>query len=361
MPYTGLAPRHVEASRAVVVFDADHEEHDVNALTTEQLDRARGALVGAAVGDALGVPYEFAPRLSAQTEPVMRGGGLGDFAPGEWSDDTAMLMAVARAGAEHGSLTTQAALDTVAEGFLDWFSSNPPDVGNQTRRVLSAALRDRSAERSIGATMLGASDELLRSGERTAGNGALMRTAPVALAHLDDRDALARAARAVATLTHGDGLAGDSCVLWCEAIRIAVLESRIDVHTGLDLVPADRRDFWTGKLDEARENDPRSFTPNGYTVTALQAAASSILHASGDGADHLRDGLFTAIRIGDDTDTVAAIAGALLGARWGRSAIPQKWQDDVHGWPVIDGSPATAVHLGTLADTLVAGPIPTCG
>ncbi|MFT4088540.1 MAG: ADP-ribosylglycohydrolase family protein, partial [Gordonia sp. (in: high G+C Gram-positive bacteria)] len=168
-------------------------------LSSQQLDRARGALVGAAVGDALGVPYEFAARLSSTDVPEMRGGGLGDFAPGEWSDDTAMLAAVARAGAAHRSLTDGAAIDDVARGFLDWFASNPPDVGNQTRAVLSTR---GLAESATPGTALGkAALAVQKAAPDRAGNGALMRTAPVALAHLGDRAEMAEAARAVAALT----------------------------------------------------------------------------------------------------------------------------------------------------------------
>ena len=320
--------------------------HTMTELTASQLDRARGALIGCAVGDALGVPYEFAPPLSGTEEPVMRGGGLGDFAPGEWSDDTAMAIAVARAAAAHRELLSPASLDAVADGFHDWYATDPPDVGNQTRRVLSAA--------RTGTPMRAASDDLAFAGHRTGGNGALMRTAPVALAHLHDRTALAEAARSVARLTHYDPRAGDSCVLWCEAIRIAVLESRIDVYAGLDLLPAERRDEWTRLLDAARDDEPGTFAPNGYTVTALQAAASSILHASGDRGDHVRDALYTAIRIGDDTDTVAAIAGSLLGARWGVSAFAAPWRAAVHGWPRIDGRDSTSADIVELVDRITA-------
>ena len=340
---TGLPVRWKSAENGGLSEPGDTVQ-TMTALTASQLDRARGALIGCAVGDALGVPYEFGPRLSAADDPVMRGGGLGDVAPGEWSDDTSRAFAVARAAAEHHDLTTPAALDAVAAGFLDWFATDPPDVGIQTRRVLDTARR--------GTAMRDAADDLMLQGARTAGNGALMRTAPVALAHLHDRARLADAARAVARLTHYDPQAGDSCVLWCEAIRIAVLESRIDVYAGLDLIPADRRDEWSTLLDAARENDPATFTPNGYTVTALQAAASSILHAVGDRGDHVRNALYTAVRIGDDTDTVAAIAGSLLGARWGVSAFAEQWREAVHGWPRDGDRPSTAADLLDLADRI---------
>ncbi|MFT4087379.1 MAG: ADP-ribosylglycohydrolase family protein, partial [Gordonia sp. (in: high G+C Gram-positive bacteria)] len=157
----------------------------------------------------------------------------------------------------------------------------------------------------------------------------------------------------VAALTHPHEYAQDSCVLWCDAIRGAVADEWIDVYAGLDLIPARRREFWAEQLDAARDGDPRDFSPNGYTVHALQAAASAVLHASGDGPDHFRDGVFTAVRIGNDTDTVAAIAGALLGAQWGLSAIDDQWRVAVHGWPHVDTVPSRAADLVRLADEMV--------
>ena len=182
----------------------------------------------------------------------------------------------------------------------------------------------------------------------SAGNGALMRTAPVALAHLDDRDRLAQAARAVAELTHGDPLAGDSCVLWCEAIRAAVLEGRFAITAGLDLLPrsATRQVAGLARRRPRRRPEPQRavpgerFRPNGFTVTALQAAVAAIVTTEVPErmpCRHLQLALHSAVRIGDDTDTVAAIAGGLLGARWGASAVPWRWRRALHGWPGLDG------------------------
>ena len=322
-------------------------------LSPDQTDRARGTLVGAAVGDALGVPYEFAPRLSSTDVPEMLGGGLGDFAPGEWSDDTSMLAAIARAGARHRELGSTAALDDVAAGFLEWYSSNPPDIGIQTRAVLSSTARVARAGRPLSEAMAEESALVLAQRRRSAGNGALMRTAPVALAHLDDRDALADAADAVARLTHAHRDAVESCILWCESIRVAVLTGELHLDAGLDLVPADRRDWWHDRLQEATDRAPLTFAPNGYTVTAWQAAASSAHRA--DGENRYRDAVFTAVRIGDDTDTVAAIAGALMGAVCGVAGIDDDWQRRVHGWPVVDGTEWTAADLIAAADAAVLG------
>ncbi|AZG47197.1 ADP-ribosyl-[dinitrogen reductase] glycohydrolase [Gordonia insulae] len=328
-------------------------------LATAQLDRAAGVLLGTAVGDALGVPYEFeSRRLPSDESPQMLGGGLGNFEPGEWSDDTSMAMAVALVASTGADLTTDDAIDAVAENFLRWYDGNPPDVGNQTRAVLGATRRRLDAgERGVSRVMREESDRFAEAHPRSAGNGALMRTAPVALAHLDDRDQLAVAARLVASLTHADPLAGDSCVLWCEAIRVAVLDGRIDVRAGLDLIPADRADQWGAWLDDASIKDPKVFTPNGFTVTALQAAAAAIQQTTipeTTACLHLQHALDTAIRIGNDTDTVAAIAGGLLGARWGASAVPWQWRRAVHGWP-REGRPSDAHDLVALATLAVRG------
>lgn len=336
-------------------------------LTTAQTDRAAGVLLASACGDALGVPYEFDRPPGPGEVAEMLGGGLGDGAPGEWSDDTAMAAAIARVAAAGADLATADALDAVAEGFLEWFGSGPPDVGIQTSAVLSAARRRLTADGGCPGTVLReeAAAHAARN-QRSAGNGALMRTAPVALAHLGDRERCAEAARAIAELTHADPLAGDSCVLWSEAIRVAVVEGRIDVEAGLDLLPGERRSRWSVWLAEAMAVDAGArvpgvgFRPNGYTVTALQAAVAAVAAtpvpdlrplAASYPCLHLQDGLHAAVRIGDDTDTVAAIAGALLGARWGASAVSWRWRRLVHGWPGLDGrdliSLATkAVHRG---------------
>ncbi|GAB93037.1 ADP-ribosylglycohydrolase family protein [Gordonia rhizosphera] len=330
-------------------------------LTTAQTDRAAGVLLATAAGDALGVPYEFAclPLPADGERPEMLGGGLGPFAPGEWSDDTSMAIAIAEVTATGADLTTEESLDDIAQNFLRWFDGGPPDVGIQTRAVLGATRRrlDRG-ETGAGRIMRAEAEQYARTHPRSAGNGALMRTAPVTLAHLDDRDRLAEAARSVASLTHADPLAGDSCVLWCEAIRVAVLDGRIDIRAGLDLIPAERAGRWSTWLEQAGSDDPKSFTRNGFTVTALQAATAAVLQTpepTGMSCRHLQDALYTAVGIGHDTDTVAAIAGGLLGARWGASAVPWFWRRAVHGWPRRDERPSDAHDLVALATLAVRG------
>ena len=302
-------------------------------------DRSAGVLLGQACGDALGVPYEFRTPPGDDELAEMKGGGLGPYQPGEWSDDTQMALCIARVAAKGVDLTTDEALDKIADAFLDWGTHGASDIGNQTRAVLRAA---RQSEGPAGKRLRDAARAYASRNPQSAGNGALMRTSVVGLTSLDDRDATARGARAVAELTHGDPLAAESCVLWSEAVRVAVNSGELELLAGLDLLPEERRDQWRGWIEQATDADPRQFTPNGFTVTALQAAWASITSTPEPDLDpaegsypclHLQHALHNAIRVGDDTDTVAAIAGGLAGARWGSSAVPWHWRRAVHGWP----------------------------
>lgn len=306
------------------------------ALSPEQLDRAVGAVLGSAVGDSLGAPYEFGLAPVGPAGPRMIGGGLGGFAPGEWTDDTAMAWGILDVAATGADLRSEEALTRIARNFRDWYDSRPPDIGNQTRTVLGAAGADPT-----GAAMAAAAYDLHRQTGHTAGNGSLMRTAPVALPYLDDAAAVAEAARKVGALTHYDAHAQEACSLWSLAIRHAIVHAEFDVRAGLDYLDVEAARYWTERLEEAENSEPGRFRPNGWAVTALQAAWSAIVHTpvpeGSRASGHLADSLVTAIGIGDDTDTVAAIAGALLGARWGAAAIPADWRRMSHGYPGLNG------------------------
>ena len=270
-------------------------------LTPEQADRASGVLLAQAVGDALGVPYEFA--TPPPGEPEMMGGGLGDLAPGEWSDDTQMSVCIARVAATGADLTSTTALDAVAAAFEGWLTGGASDVGIQTRAVLEVASR---ATGPAGIRLMMPAREYTASHPHSAGNGALMRTSVVGLTRLDDREHTAAAARAIAELTRANPLALDSSVLWSDAVRRAVLFGHLDLTAGLDFVDSKRRGRWAAWVAEATGADPARFAPNGFTV--------------------------------------AAIAGGLLGARYGASAVPVEWASAVHGWPGLRG--ADLVDLG---------------
>ena len=275
--------------------------------------------------------------------------GPSGWEPGEWTDDTSMAIAIAEVAATGADLRDGKALDAIVNRWHEWMKT-AKDVGIQTSSVLRAAgWLGLSAQ-----TAREASEALHERTGRTAGNGSLMRTAPVALAYLDDEAALVQAARAVSELTHYDPDAGDACVLWCLAIRHAILTGELDARIGLQHIDADRREKWASRLDAAEASQPSDFTNNGWVVEALQGAWSAISTtpipqddpAMGVfRADHLRLALDAAVRGGGDTDTVAAIAGGLLGAVYGASAVPAQWRRVLHGWPgLANPRPGGAGH-----------------
>lgn len=314
-------------------------------LTDVQRDRAIGVLLATAAGDA-----------------------LGPFAPGEWADGTAMAIAIAEIAATGTLLRTERAQDYIVQRWHGW-SRTAEDVGNQTSWVLWSAARNGISARSARTA---AAEHHQRTG-RSAGSGSLVRTAPVALAFLHDEDFLVRSAREISGLTHFDPDAADACVLWCTAIRHAVLTGELDGRIGLEHLDAESRATWTARLDVAENSAPSDFEQNGWVVAALQGAWSAIstTDAPDDdpaagvfGCDHLRLALEAAVRGGGDTGTGAAIAGGLLGAVYGASAVPWLWRRVLKGWPglnarglvrlanrIIDRGDAEPTELGYRATT----------
>ena len=367
------------------------------ALSNSQLDRVEGVLLGQAVGDAMGAPYEPGDVPFTGT-PELLGGGFGDYAPGEWSDDTQMSLYIARVAATGADLTSREALDEIARGFCRWVAlDGASDVGVQTRRVLGAVVDGRD-EPGIAARMRAAAADLDAATRRTGGNGALMRNGIVGLTRLDDRWATAASARAVAELTHADPLAGDCCVIHAEMIRSAVmgppwrggpLPAAAAAMRALDLIPAERRRYWHDLFDGGILSDSRCLEPpsgDGFTVHALghatlalafvnrvltdrtarpagpsgrgeaptadgaPAGESRSARTRADRADRMGRILVRALEASEDKDTVAAITGALAGSHLGASALDPAWVEAIHGLPRrADGAERRASDLRELA------------
>lgn len=325
-------------------------------LNTAQLDRAAGILLGMACGDALGAGYEFGPPLGPEVQVTMSGGGHFGWAPGEWTDDTSMAIAIAEVASKGLDLLCVQAQDLVAARWSSWAMS-AKDVGNQTRSVLGEARQAaarRGEEHPTAADLAHAAQAHHSRAGRSGGNGSLMRTGPVALAFLDDPDGLVRAAYELSALTHYDPEAGEACVLWCLAIRHAVLNGNLDgLRLALDQLPDDRKSVWSKRLDDAEAGVPADFEHNGWVVEALQGAWSAITisravaGSEARSAERLRTGLEAAVRGGRDTDTVAAIAGALLGGDYGASAVPAAWRRLLHGWPGLRARDLVALAVMT--------------
>ncbi len=149
-------------------------------LTVAQKDRACGVLLATAAGDALGAPYEFQPARGPELPVEMVGGGSFGWEPGEWTDDTSMAVAIAEVAATGADLRDAAVHDAVVRRWVSW-AKTAKDVGIQTRTVLS-----RVDDADPAASARDYARGQFEQGVRSAGNGSLMRTAPVALAYLTD-------------------------------------------------------------------------------------------------------------------------------------------------------------------------------
>lgn len=297
------------------------------------------------VGDALGAPFEFG-RANAfgHRFPVrllldpseMVGGGQWEAA--EWTDDTQMALLVA------DSLLDRSGLDEadLYSRFVEWCRSSPKDVGIQTRSVLASGRPWQSA----------ASEHFARVG-KGAGNGSLMRALPGALYFAGaDRAVSADAARRISALTHGDPAAGEGCVLYHELVRVALQgDNPLDaMDDALALVKAEHRDQWTPYVAAGYDplRDPMS---NGAVWPALGAAVWALRTTS-----TFDDALRAAIDLGNDTDTVACIAGGLAGAVYSIGAIPSRWTTYLHGQVIgRSDSGIGLAELQALARHLVKG------
>nr|WP_037634925.1 ADP-ribosylglycohydrolase family protein [Streptomyces katrae] len=276
-----------------------------------RLDRAVGAVLGSAVGDALGAPYEFGPagELTARGEE-MRGGGGWD--PGEATDDTQMAVLVGESLLEHGGLE----LPDVFGRFQRWAAGEPKDIGLQTEDVLTN-----------GETWDLAAALHFQINARAAGNGSLMRASTSAVYFASaGREATMDAARRIAALTHGDRAAWEGTALLHELVRVmldggdpvaALPETLAAVHPdhreryGLVLGP----DWHPGLATEF----------NGAVWPCLGSAVWALRTTTG-----FAEAVRAAVDLGGDTDTVAAVTGTLAGARYGQAAIPPEWTAPLH-------------------------------
>ena len=284
------------------------------------VQRAIGALVGMAVGDALGAPFEFQdpglygeanpePRLGGRGE--MRGGGTFAWRPGEFTDDTQMALALAE------SLLSCGGFDP-ADVWARWrhWAGGARDVGVQTGTVLQSA------------DHVGAAQALHTSnGGRTAGNGSVMRNTPVGLwAATRSLEELIALATAQATVTHHDRHNGYAASIHAAMIRAGIRGTDVfaAIDEVLDLLPAEARATW-GPLLSA-DYVAAAGASNGDVFTCLAQAVWAVR-----GATSFEDAVVRAVELGRDTDTVAAVAGSIAGARWGIQAIPSRWTTYLNG------------------------------
>ncbi|GLW45236.1 ribosylglycohydrolase [Streptomyces sp. NBRC 14336] len=309
----------------------------------DRLDRALGAVIGSAVGDALGAPFEFGPEgaFSARFPAPGTGGemcGGGGWDPGEATDDTQMAVLVAESLLEQGGLE----LPDVFRRFRRWAASDPKDIGLQTEAVLTG-----------GDPWDTAAALHFQVSQRAAGNGALMRAAPSAVYFAPrGREATMDAARRLSALTHGDRAAWEGTAVLHELIRVALTGE--DPLTALPgtlaaLHPDHRPRYATVLSPDWHPDDSTEF--NGAVWPCLGSAVWAV-RTTGTYEEAVR----AAVDLGGDTDTVAAVTGALAGAVHGIGAVPTRWTRALHvPLPGFGDRVLDAEELARLTRGLVTG------
>lgn len=276
-------------------------------------DRAVGALVGLAVGDALGTTLEFARRDSKPRVVDIVGGGPFRLAPGCWTDDTSMALALADCLLASDSLDCRDLMDR----FVTWWKKGEYSPTGYCF--------------DIGGTIQGALERYRRTGEPLAGstdrwssgNGSLMRLAPVAVRFWNDRDRLDKTAAEQSRTTHGTLKAIDGCRAFAGLLADAISGvPRRDVLAprSFDGAPAIAKILggsWRGRCREKIQS-------TGYVVHTLEAAIWSVARTG-----NFRNAVTLAANLGDDADTVAAVTGQLAGAIYGLDGIPKAWVDRI--------------------------------
>ncbi len=274
-------------------------------------DRSIGALLGLAVGDALGTTLEFKARDTYPQLTDMVGGGPFGLKPGEWTDDTAMALALA------DSLIAQGELDErdLMERFVRWHEEGHYsctgscfDIGITTRQALMRFKRS-------GDPVAGSIDP------STAGNGSLMRLAPVAIRFHRDRKSLRDAAARQSKTTHAAPEAVDACVAYAELLADAI-EGRPASE-----VLSSRQPDWSGAIagimaGSWRGKPRHQIRASGYVAHSLEASLWSVGRSSS-----FAEAVLLAANLGEDADTTAAITGQLAGALYGVSGISAPWLD----------------------------------
>ena len=297
------------------------------------LDRARGALLGLACGDALGRPVEFASaeEISAEHGQLdeMVGHGTWNQPAGTITDDTEQALCIARSLVEHQTFDPA----DVADRFVAWYDSEPFDIGQMTMKSLSR-LKHGDTWDEAGQHVW----EQSREGQN-AGNGSVMRCPPLAIPYATDWDQLVKVSRQSSQITHADPRCTEGCAILNLTVAGLLEDADTPLRDALDYVGSDTPDELVTALQPvARGDTPNTLETSGYVVHSLQTA----LH-NGLIADSAEDAIVTAVNHGGDTDTIGAIAGAIAGARFGSSALPDQWIDTIN----------EAGELELLADQLV--------
>lgn len=276
--------------------------------------RYRGALLGLAAGDAVGTTVEFSPRGSFTPLEDMVGGGPFNLAPGQWTDDTSMALCLAASLVETRRFDLRDQIERYVRWLREGYMSSTGrcfDIGNATSAALARYLR-------TGDPRSGSPDP------HSAGNGSIMRLAPVPLFFYPDTARAVEFAAASSETTHRAATALDACrllaLLICRALdglsKDEVLFTPYPGFASAPLVP----EIAALAAGDYRTKSRDQIDGSGYVVKSLEAALWCFYTT-----DSYRAAVLAAANLGNDADTTAAVCGQLAGAYYGVDAIPAQW------------------------------------
>lgn len=291
-------------------------------MSTLEIDHYRGCLLGLAVGDALGTTVEFKPPGSFRLHDSIIGGGPFNLAAGQWTDDTSMALCLAESLVDCRGFDPNDQL----ERYLRWYrrgylssTGSCFDIGNTVRCAL--ARFEKTHEPYPGST-----------DAQTAGNGSLMRLAPVPLFYARHPDEAIELSGQSSRTTHGAREAVDAC-RYLGALLVGAVHG-IDKETLLSDQYTPVLGYWdehplVSSIEEIAtgsfaRRDPPAIQGTGYVVHTLEAALWAFHRSTS-----FREGCLLAVGLGDDADTTAAVFGQLAGAHYGESRISESWRSKV--------------------------------
>ena len=289
----------------------------------------QGSLLGLAVGDALGAPVEFMAPGSFPPVQGMLGGGTWGLKPGQWTDDTSLALCLAASLVESGGFDPADQMQRYTRWWKQGYMSSTGfcfDIGNTTRAALEQFARS-------GEPYSGPTDPSL------AGNGSLMRLAPVPMFYARRADLVLRMCADSSRTTHGARQSVDACRYFGGLLLAAFYGVEKDVLLSPRYSPV--LNAWeeeplhemvdTVAAGSFKLRQPPAIRGAGYVVDCLEAALWAFYNS-----DDFRSGVLLAVNLGDDADTTAAVYGQLAGAYYGVKGIPEEWLEQLYQRPLLD-------------------------
>lgn len=283
----------------------------------ERGNRGAGVLLALACGDALGRPVEFksAKRIEDKHGQVtdMLGDGTHGKESGTVTDDTEQAMCVAQ------SLVARKTFDPtdVADRFVEWYESGPFDAGRMTVDAIRRLKQGKTWD-NTGSVVWESRPE-----GQNAGNGSVMRSAPYAIAFAESLETVVNVSLTSSAITHADPRCTYGCAILNRTLAGLITGEEDPLEKALDLVGSDAPEELADALAVVPDDiAPEELQSSGYVVHTLQSALYHGLTASS-----ASEGIIEAVNMGQDTDTVGAVTGAIVGARFGADSLPDEWLD----------------------------------